>query len=466
MGDPAPLDLREPRAIHIVGVGGAGMSAIAGVLAAMGHRVSGSDLKDGPALERLRAAGVHTAVGHDAANLPAGLDAVAISTAVPDHNPEVVAARAEGIPVLRRADILASIAATRSTLAVAGTHGKTTTSSMLALVLIEAGLRPSFIIGGDVNEIGTGAAWDTGEWFVIEADESDGTFLELPRAGCIVTNAEPDHLEHYGGWGPLRAAFATFLRETDGPRVVCADDVEAASLAAEVGAITYGTAAGARYRLVGLTSGREGTRFTLERDGVALGVVELPVPGVHNARNAAAATALAMELGARFEACVRALGRYAGVARRFEHRGQSAGVTFVDDYAHLPTEVAAALAAARDGGWSRVVAVFQPHRYSRTASLWQDFADAFVDADLVVVTDVYAAGEVPRPGVSGKLVVDAVLERHPWASVAYLPHRADLVTYLTRTLRPGDLCLTLGAGDLTTLPDEVQARLADRSPTR
>ena len=464
MGDPAPLDLREPRAIHIVGVGGAGMSAIADVLAAMGHRVSGSDLKDGPALERLRAAGVHTSVGHDADHLPPGLDAVAISTAVPERNPEVVAARAAGIPVLRRADILAAIAATRSTLAVAGTHGKTTTSSMLALVLIEAGLRPSFIIGGDVNEIGTGAAWDAGEWFVIEADESDGTFLELPRAGCIVTNAEPDHLEHYGGWEPLRAAFARFLRETDGPRVVCADDVEAAALAAEVGAVTYGTAADARYRLVDLTSERDGARFTLERDGVPLGAVHLPVPGAHNARNAAGAAALAMELGAPFEACARALGRYAGVARRFEHRGHTAGVAFVDDYAHLPTEVAAALAAARDGGWRRVVAVFQPHRYSRTASLWQDFADAFVDADLLVLTDVYAAGETPRPGVSGKLVVDAVLDHHPWASVAYLPHRADLVAYLTRTLRPGDLCLTLGAGDLTTLPDEVQDRLAERPP--
>ncbi len=220
----ALIDLARPARLHVVGIGGAGMSAIATVLAGMGHRVSGSDLKASAGLERLRALGVEVHVGHDAANLPAELDAVTISTAIPDRNPEVVAARERGVAVLRRAEMLAAIAATRRSIAVAGTHGKTTTSSMLALVLVEAGLRPSFIIGGEVNEIGTGAVWDEGELLVIEADESDGTFLELPRHGSVVTSIEPDHLEFYGGFENLKAAFARFVAETPGPRVVCADD--------------------------------------------------------------------------------------------------------------------------------------------------------------------------------------------------------------------------------------------------
>jgi UDP-N-acetylmuramate--alanine ligase len=224
--------------------------------------------------------------------------------------------------------------------------------------------------------------------------------------------------------------------------------------------VTYGTAADADYRMTDLRSDRSGSTFGLARRGEVLGEVHLPVAGAHNARNAAAAVAMALELGAPFEAGRAAMARYAGVARRFQFRGEAAGVTFVDDYAHLPTEVRAALAAAADGGWRRIVCVFQPHRYSRTASLWRSFDDAFGDADLLVVTDVYASGEAPRPGISGKLVADAVLEAHPWRRLAYLPHRADLVAYLERELGAGDLCLTLGAGDLTTLPDEIIERLA------
>ena len=465
-GASALPELSSPRTVHVVGVGGAGMSAIAGVLAAMGHRVSGSDLKAGPALDRLAAQGVAVAVGHDAANLPDGVDLVAVSTAIPPSNPEVVAAEARGVPVLRRATVLAAIAATRRSVAVAGTHGKTTTSSMLALVLVEAGLHPGFIIGGDVNEIGSGAAWDDGELFVVEADESDGTFLELPRHAAVITNVEPDHLEHYGSWEALQAAFDRFARETAGPVVACADDPGSAALAAGVGAITYGTDASARHRLVDLTSGRDGCRFVLTDGDRALGEVRLPVPGDHNARNAAGALAAGMALGAPFEAGVAALARFGGVARRFEHRGEVAGVTFVDDYAHLPTEVAAAIGAARAGGWRRVVCTFQPHRYSRTAALWRDFADAFDGADVLVVTDVYPAGEAPRPGVTGKLVVDAVLDAHPWRRVAWLPHRADVVRFLAAELRAGDLCLTLGAGDLTTAPGEVQAALSRRTGER
>ena len=451
----ATVDLSTPRRIHVVGVGGAGMSAIAGVLARMGHAVTGSDLKGGPGLVRLQALGVDVHVGHDPANLPADLDAVAISTAVPPTNPEVAAAVGRGVAVLRRADILAAIAATRRTVAVAGTHGKTTTSSMLALVLLEAGLRPSFIIGGDVNEIGTGAAWDDGDWFVVEADESDGTFLELGAEAAVVTNVEPDHLSHYGGFDELVASFERFLTNASGPRVVCADDEAAARLAKSVGATTYGVAPESDYRLVVLERGRGGTRFTIEHAGDVVADVALPVPGLHNATNAAGALVAGLLIGAPPESAARALGRYGGVARRFQFRGERDGITFVDDYAHLPTEVRAALATARDGGWKRVVCAFQPHRYSRTADLWRDFADAFVDADLLVVTDVYSAGESPRPGVTGRLVVHAVLDAHPDTRVAYLPKREDQVAYLRRHLRAGDVCLTLGAGDLTLLPEAL-----------
>jgi UDP-N-acetylmuramate--alanine ligase len=429
------------------------MSAIATVLAGMGHAVTGSDLKASAGTDRLRAVGVEVRLGHAAEHV-GDVDAVTISTAVPESNPEVRAAAERGIPVLSRAEMLAAICATRRTIAVAGTHGKTTTSSMLALVLVEAGLRPSFIVGGEVNEIGAGAVWDDGEWLVVEADESDGTFLELGAEIAVLTSVEPDHLEFWGGWPALRDAFDRFLAGA-ATAVVCADDAGARELARGHGALTYGTADDATYHMTDVRTGRAETRFTVSRDGEVHGEVHLPVPGLHNARNACAAVVTALALDAPFEAAARALARYGGVARRFQFRGERAGVTFVDDYAHLPAEVQAALRAARDGGWGRVVCVFQPHRFSRTSTLWRAFADAFADADLLVVTDIYSAGEAPRPGVTGKLIVDAVLEANPDQRVAYLPGRRDVVGYLHRVLRPGDLCLTLGAGDLTALPDEL-----------
>jgi len=449
------LDLGAPRRIHVVGIGGAGMSAIAEVLARMGHGVSGSDLKASSALTRLELLGVATTVGHDAANLPAQTDAVVVSTAIPSTNPEVVAARERGVPVLRRAQALRALVATRRSIAVAGSHGKTTTSSMLALTLRAAGWHPSFLIGGDVNEVGTNAAYDDGEWLVVEADESDGTFLELEPDAAIVTNVEPDHLDHYGGFPSLVDAFERFLLDVPGTHVVCADDPILARLARVVpGTVTYGWAEGADYRVVAYAGGRTGSRFTLERGHEELGTVELPIPGRHNAANAAGAAAVALELGAPFGAVTRALGAFGGVARRFQFRGVAQGVTLIDDYAHLPSEVRAALRAAREGGWRRVVAVFQPHRYTRTASLWRDFADSFVDADALVLTDIYPAGEAPRPGVSGRLVLRAVLDAHPDTAVTYLPRRADVVRHALALARPGDVLLTLGAGDLTTVPDE------------
>ncbi|MEI8001941.1 MAG: UDP-N-acetylmuramate--L-alanine ligase [Actinomycetes bacterium] len=447
------LDLSAPRHVHIVGIGGAGMSAIGIVLARMGHTVSGSDLKESRVTARLRSSGIGAAIGHDPANVGPTVDVVVVSTAIPATNPEVVEAQRRGLPVLRRAEALRALVATKRGIAVAGSHGKTTTSSMLALVLRGAGWAPTFVIGGDVNEVGTNAAYDDGEWFVVEADESDGTFLELPAEAAIVTNVEADHLDHYGSFEALVAAFDRFLEGVPGPRVVCADDPLAAALAARVGARTYGAAEGADYRIVESSGGRHGSRVLVTRDGAPLGELALPVPGAHNALNAVGAAALATEIGVPFEAVARALAGFGGVARRFEFRGELDGVTLVDDYAHLPSEVRAALRTARDGGWSRVIAVFQPHRYSRTASLWRDFADAFTDADVLVLTDIYSAGEAPRPGVSGRLVLQAVLDAHPDAPVVYLPHRADVVAHTPRFARPGDIVLTLGAGDLTTVPD-------------
>jgi len=452
--------------IHILGIGGIGMSAIAEILTALGHGVTGSDLKDGPTVERLRALGLQVRVGHDAANV-GDAELVCISTAIPARNPEVVAARDAGLPVLRRADMLAALCRLRSTVAVAGTHGKTTTSSMLALILVEAGVRPSFLIGGDLNETGTGAAWDEGDLFVVEADESDGTFLVLgPRAG-IVTNVEADHLDHYGSYDAVRAAFERFVTGIDGPAVVGIDLPDGAALAAaardrQPRLATFGADPAADYRIVDAHSGPDGVSWSLHHHGHDLGRLSLPVLGLHNAANATAAAACALELGIGIEPVRSALARFAGVARRLQFRGETTGITFIDDYAHLPGEVAAALAAVRSAGWSRVVAVYQPHRYSRVEALWPDFGDAFVDADLVAVTEIYAAGERPRPGVSGKLVVNAALDAHPWRPLAYLPHHGDVIAYLLATLRPGDCCVTLGAGDLTTLPDEIQPLLAER----
>jgi UDP-N-acetylmuramate--alanine ligase len=446
------IDLSVPLRIHVVGAGGAGMSAIAAVLAAMGHHTTGSDIKASRSLERLRARGVEVRIGHRPENV-VGADALTYSTAVSERNVEIAQARRLGIPVLSRAAMLEAIVALRRTVAIAGTHGKTTTSSMLALVLVEAGLHPSFIIGGEVNEIGTNAAWDVGELLVVEADESDGTFLHMAPELGIVTSVEPDHLEHYGSFEELKAAFRVFFGQV-GSAIVCADDPVAASLA-PASAVTYGCSAGAKVRIVGVESGRNHLRFELLGSGESIGLFELPVPGVHNARNAAAAVAAALELGVDPEHARRALARFAGVARRFEFRGDIGGVTFVDDYAHLPGEVRAALDAARGGGFGRIVCVFQPHRYSRVAMLAPEFADAFEGADLVVVTEVYAAGELPRPGVSGRLVLDAIVRAHPRARAVYVPRRDEVVAYLRANLRPGDLCLTLAAGDLTNLAAEL-----------
>ena len=443
--------------VHIVGIGGAGMSAIAIALDAMGHTVTGSDLKASGVTERLQRGGIAVAIGHAAANVGAA-DLVTVSSAIPDSNPEVGEARRRGIAVLSRAESLAAIASLRRCVAVAGTHGKTTTASMLALLLVEAGIRPSFLIGGDVNEIGTNAVWDEGEWLVVEADESDGTFLSLVPDIAVVTNVESDHLDHYGTFDAVRSAFEAFVDSARDRRVVGGDDEVAMAIGRSSGADTVGTAPGCTYRMVDVELHRSALAFDLVGPaGDVLGRLAVPVPGIHNARNAAVAAVAALAVGVTFDTVARALARFAGVARRFEFRGSVDGITYVDDYAHLPSEVRAALAAARNGGWPRVVAVFQPHRYSRTAELWAEFGRSFGDADEVVVTDVYGAGEGPVPGVTGRLVADAIRREDPGTPVHYVAGRSDLRAAVLGVLRPGDLCCTLGAGDLTSLPDEMMS---------
>ncbi|HVB94813.1 MAG TPA: UDP-N-acetylmuramate--L-alanine ligase [Acidimicrobiales bacterium] len=444
-----------PMTVHVVGIGGAGMSAIATALQTMGHTVTGSDLRASGVTDRLQRVGIDVAIGHTASHVGSA-DVVTVSSAIAPDNPEIEEARRRGLPVLARAEALAAMASLRRCIAVAGTHGKTTTASMLALQLVEAGLRPSFLIGGDVNEIGTNAVWDDGDWLVVEADESDGTFLALSPDIAVVTNVEADHLDHYGSFAAVRSAFEEFVDRARARRIVGGDDVVAAAIGEATGADIVGMTPQSTYRMVDLQLARSSVAFGLvDPAGVELGRVAVPVPGLHNAKNAAVATVAALAAGVTFASAARALARFAGVARRFEFRGAVNGVTFVDDYAHLPAEVRAALAAARNGEWRRVVAVFQPHRYSRTAELWSEFGPAFSDADVVVITDVYGAGEAPVPGVSGKLVADAVEAALPDTEVSYVPGRSDLRRSVGRLLERGDLCCTLGAGDLTSLPDEL-----------
>jgi UDP-N-acetylmuramate--alanine ligase len=464
---PAPdarLDLSRPRRIHITNVGGAGMSAVATLLAQMGHHVSGHDPSDvSPFLAPLRHLGVHLSAGGAATELSAEVEAVVVSTATPDDHPQVLEARRRGLPVIHRSVALAAICSPRDVVAVAGTHGKTTTSALLATVLAETGRAPGWVVGAGIAGLGSSASWGGEGPLVVEADESDGTFLALGARAAIVTNVEPDHLEHWGGEPALRHAFAEFVAALSGPAVLCLDDPGSAQLVSSAAEpVTYGTDPASDYRIGGVIPQGTGVAFEVHHRGTEV-AVDLPAaPGLHNARNATGALALAHRLGVPLAEGAIALGRFAGVARRFEHRGEMAGVTLVDSYDHLPTEVAAALAAASTGHWRRVVCCFQPHRFSRTEALGSSFADAFVDADLLVVTDVYPAGEAPRPGVTGKLVADAVLDAHPWQPLAWLPTLDDVVSYLASTLHDGDLCITLGAGDLTTVPDRLLPALARR----
>ncbi len=448
---------------HLIGIGGAGMSGIARVLLARGTAVSGSDAKDSLAISALRALGAEVHVGHDAAHVT-GATTVVVSTAIRDTNPELVAARAQGIEVLRRAEALALLLEGHRAVAVAGTHGKTSTTSMLTVAAQHCGVDPSFAIGGDLNEAGSNAHHGTGSLFVVEADESDGSFLAYRPQGAIVTNVEPDHLDHHGTGAAYVQAFTDFVATVSGFLVLCADDQGAAALAAPARAQglrvrTYGTAPDADLRLVDLVSGAGGASYTAVLDGRELGHVALSVAGVHQARNSAAALLAALEVGLPAAAVIEGLAGFSGVRRRMELKGSEGGVRVYDDYAHHPTEVHAQLLAARDvAGPGRLIAVFQPHMYSRTATFAPEFGQALGLADQVVVMDVYGAREDPIPGVTGALVAQAVPLAE--AAVVFEPSWSAVPAEVVRRVAPGDLVVTLGAGDVTQIGPEVLRLLA------
>jgi UDP-N-acetylmuramate--alanine ligase len=461
---PVP-DLAHVRRVHMIGVGGAGMSGIARLLLARGIAVSGSDLKASQGLEDLRALGATVSVGHRAEQVAeAGPpDAVVVSTAIPEQNPELAEARRLGVPVMARAQVLAALMSGARGIAVAGTHGKTTTTSMASVILERAGLDPTFVIGGDLNESGSNARHGDGGWFVAEADESDGSFLLLSPEVGVITNVEEDHVDFYRDRDETREAFAAFARAS-GVVVACADDPGVRDVLERAGGRagptrTYGTSPDAEVRVTPGDPSGLSAAGSVEIDGRTVEVA-LRVPGVHNLLNAAAAMIAAGEAGVEPEAAAAALREFSGVRRRFEFRGMGRGAEFFDDYAHHPTEVRATLAAV-PAEYLRVLAVFQPHRYTRTEAMWAELGESLSAADVVVLTDVYGAGETPIPGITGKLLVESLTEAAPAKRVVYLPKRSDVVQFLSSEVRTGDVVLTLGAGDITTLPDETLERILE-----
>jgi UDP-N-acetylmuramate--alanine ligase len=454
--------------VHLIGIGGAGMSGIARILLARGAAVSGSDAKDSRVVLALRALGAEVAVGHDPAHLPAAPATVVISSAIRATNPELVAARERGLPVVHRAEALAALTAGRRLAAVTGTAGKTSTTSMLTVALQHSGFDPSFAIGGDLAASGSGAHEGTGDVFVVEADESDASFLAFSPEVAVVTNVEADHLDHYGSAEAYVAAFSDFLGriERGGVLVTCVDDLGAAALArvAEERGIRvrrYGRAGGADAQLLEFRPDGAGSRVVLRHDGVEH-LLRLGVPGEHMALNALGALLAGVELGAGPKELLEGLAAFDGVRRRFEFRGRAGGVAVYDDYAHHPSKVAAQLRAARDvaGGKGRVVVAFQPHLYSRTRQFAHAFGAALGLADEVVVLEVYGAREDPEPGVSGALVADAVAL--PREHVRYVPRWADVPAVVAEVAVPGDLVITMGAGDVTVLAPEILLELEKR----
>ena len=460
--------MTEARSAHFIGIGGAGMSAVARVFHDQGGTVTGSDLKRSRYAEQLEAAGMPVAIGHDASNV-GDPDVVVVSSAITVANPEYAAALERGLEIWPRARMLAALAGDRKTLAVAGTHGKTTTSTMLAVALAGLGQDPTYLIGGMSKDLGSNGGSGTGDHYVVEADESDGSFLYLSPWLALVTNIEADHLDFYDGIEHVERTFEQFLARVvpGGVAVVCADDPRLARLATacDCRVVTYGRAEGADVRLLTSEPDGLGSRYDVALPDGTIVSSSLPVPGAHMAENAAGVLASVWALGLDAAAAAERLETFAGVRRRFDTLGEVEGVRVVDDYAHHPTEVAATLAGARRAGFGRVWALFQPHRYTRTAALACEFGDAFGDADRVVLMDVYSAGETPVPGVSGKTLVTAALEAHPRTVLAYFPHRADIVPYLVDRVTEGDLVLTMGAGDVNIvgveLVRELEARAAE-----
>lgn len=448
------IDLSRPRRVHVLGASGPGMGAVARILARMGHEVSGCDVRDTPALRGLAHDGVTVRVGNDVAHV-ATVDAVTYSSVIAPSHPEVEAARLRGATALVRADMLAAICARRRAVGVAGTHGKTTTSAMLASILVACGADPGWLIGGDVPTLGANAHWGAGEFLVVEADESDSTHLRLPLEAAIVTNIDVDHLDNFGSFDGVVDSFREFVAKVSGPVVLSAMDETCAALARQVDAVTFGIGTGdVCADNVRLEAGR--SNFTVHVGG-GVHHVSLGQPGRHNVLNALAALAMAVRLGIPAGDGVAALAHFGGVSRRFDARGSVDGIAFVDDYAHLPAEIAATLAAARIGcdPHGRVVAVFQPNRYHRIAAMAGEYAGCFDDADLVVITDIYSSGTAPIAGVSGRLVVDAVAASG--VPVMWCEQRNELAAFVSALLRPGDVCVSMGCGDIESLPAEIMA---------
>ncbi len=449
IGIAAPEGLRS---VHFVGIGGAGMSGIALVLHKRGYRVTGSDLKPSRYVTLLEQAGIPVAIGHRAGNLD-GPDVVVISSAIPAHNAELVEARRRDLMVVKRAQALAWLMESGRGIAVCGTHGKTTTTSMITRALVDGGYDPTFLVGGELNDLGSNASHGEGEFVVCEADESDGSLLLLNPEVAVLTNMELDHHSHYLHVEDVQKVFKQFTDKLParGLFVYYAGDARVAALAKTVPcrSVSYGAEdSGALYQARAITPKGVGSRFEVWKGEEKLAEVTLRVPGRHNVLNAMATFATLTQLGVAAERIVAPLEAFSGAVRRFQFKGERDGVTVVDDYAHHPTELRATLSAAREGAWSRVIAIFQPHLYSRTEFLQAEFAEALLGADVAVVTDVYGAREEPIPGVSGKLIVDSILRMQKSKPVVYLPRLGSIVDYLDRATEPGDLVLTLGAGDV------------------
>lgn len=461
--------MRRVRRVHMVGIGGTGMCGIAEVLVNLGFEVSGSDLADSAATRHLASLGVTLYQGHEAGNL-GDADVLVTSSAVPDGNPEVAAARAARLPVVPRAQMLSELMRFRRGIAIAGTHGKTTTTSLVASLLAEAGEDPTFVIGGVLNAWGSNARLGQGEYLVAEADESDGSFLLLQPVIALVTNIDRDHLEAYGGrFDRLRDAFGAFLDRLPfyGAAVLCIDDDETRALAQRVGraVVTYGLADDADVRATNIRQSGRRMQFDahLPDDGAPMPVT-LNLPGVHNVRNALGALAIAWELGLDVRATARCLASFEGVGRRFSSLGEvrlgGHAVSVVEDYGHHPTELAATLAAAR-GGWpdARLVAVFQPHRYTRTRDLLDDFSRVLADADVLVLTEIYAAGEAPIEGIDAAALCQSIRARGKVDPIL-VPDIRDLAATLDDLARPGDLVLLMGAGSMDRVAADLRARAA------
>ncbi|NNF59654.1 MAG: UDP-N-acetylmuramate--L-alanine ligase [Rhodothermaceae bacterium] len=438
--------------VHMVGIGGIGMSSIAEVLLARGYEVSGSDLRRSDVTLHLERLGATIHEGHAAEHIT-DADVVVYSSAVkPAENPETVEAQRRLIPLIKRAEMLGELMRMKYGIGVAGTHGKTTTTTMVGLVAKESGFDPTIIVGGKVAVFGSNAVSGEGDLIVIEADEYDRTFLKLTPALAVITNIEADHLDIYEDLEDIKAAFIEFANTVPffGAAILCLDDLNARSVVGEIHrrVITYGTSRQATVRAEGIEQVGASTKFDVYRGAERLGGVTLHAPGLHNVRNALAAIAVGLELDVPFDGIADALTKYTGVERRFQVKGEAKGILVVDDYAHHPTEIAATLEAAAKG-WPerRIVAVFQPHLYSRTQDLADDFARAFYDADVLVLTDIYGAREEPREGVDGMLLVD-LARRYGHRDVHYVAQKTDLATYLAALAASGDLVVTMGAGDI------------------